>query len=109
MAARADGPNFGHPFGPLQGIGFGYEIAREAGGDEIVARMLPGHAASAHVAERLGLVRAPELDGEQDGVLWIVFTLPVDTRLRRYSTTGQNCGRNSRHRADQSEVGRPSR
>lgn len=52
------------------------EVARRRRGEPIVARMLPGNAASRAVAERLGLERRPDLDGEHAGVAWIVLATP---------------------------------
>lgn len=39
----------------------------------IVARMLPGNAGSVRVAEKLGLCRRSDLDGEANGVRWILY------------------------------------
>lgn len=44
-----------------------------ATGLPIVARMLPANVASARVAERLGMVRAPHLDGAAGGADWILY------------------------------------
>ena len=53
------------------------EIAAAARRDEtIVARMLVQNAASARVAERAGLIRQSELDGDAHGASWIVYAGP---------------------------------
>lgn len=39
----------------------------------IVARMLPGNVASVRVAEKLGLTRRSDLDGEAYGAHWILY------------------------------------
>lgn len=43
----------------------------------IVARMLPGNAGSVRVAEKLGLTRRSDLDGEAYGVHWILYAAAV--------------------------------
>lgn len=43
----------------------------------IVARMLPGNAGSVRVAEKLGLTRRSDLDGEACGVHWILYAAAV--------------------------------
>ena len=42
--------------------------------EPIVARMVPGNVGSVHVAERIGLTRRSDLDGESHGVHWIIYT-----------------------------------
>ena len=50
------------------------EVAtRQHGHALIVARMLPGNIASAHVAERVGLRRRSDLDARLDGFMWVVY------------------------------------
>ncbi|MGM7671020.1 GNAT family N-acetyltransferase [Microbacterium sp. A93] len=52
------------------------DIARSATPlvDELtVARMLPGNAVSVRVAEKLGLTRRSDLDGEAHGAHWILY------------------------------------
>ncbi len=56
------------------------DIARSAThlADElIVARMQPGNAGSARVAEKLGLTRRSDLDGEANGAHWILYAAAV--------------------------------
>jgi ribosomal-protein-alanine N-acetyltransferase len=50
------------------------EMAREARHREpVVARMLAGNAASARVAEKLGMTRREDLDASADGADWILY------------------------------------
>lgn len=66
----------------FQGRGLAIELGRRAlaaasaarSDRPIVARMLVDNAASARVAERLGLVRRRDLDGSLDGSDWVVHT-----------------------------------
>ena len=68
----------------FQGMGLAATLARRAlgqarateSGQPIVARMLPGNAASARVAEGLGMQRAPQLDGALGGADWILYVAP---------------------------------
>lgn len=60
--------------GPLADHALDIARSRPAQHDEhIVARMLPANLASRRVAERIGLERRPDLDGESAGAQWIVF------------------------------------
>ena len=59
--------------------------ARQQGHPLIVARMLPGNIASAHVAERVGLWRRSDLDAQLDGFMWVVYAdrpAPATARTR---------------------------
>jgi RimJ/RimL family protein N-acetyltransferase len=47
--------------------------SRQQGRPLIVARMLPGNIASAHVAEKVGLRRRTDLDAQLDGFRWVVY------------------------------------
>jgi RimJ/RimL family protein N-acetyltransferase len=50
------------------------DMAREARHREpVVARMLAGNAASARVAEKLGMTRREDLDASFDGADWILY------------------------------------
>jgi ribosomal-protein-alanine N-acetyltransferase len=50
------------------------EMARAARHREpVVARMLAGNAASARVAEKLGMTRRDDLDAQADGVDWVLY------------------------------------
>lgn len=63
--------------GPLARRALGIALSRPSPGEEpIVARMLPANDASRRVAERIGLVRRRDLDGEFAGAQWIVLALP---------------------------------
>lgn len=46
----------------------------------IVARMMPGNTDSVRVAEKLGLTRRCDLDGEASGVNWILYSTAVISR-----------------------------
>lgn len=63
--------------GPLADHALVIARSRPSPGEEpVIARMLPANHASRRVAERIGLVRRPESDGELAGARWIVFAAP---------------------------------
>ena len=43
--------------------------------ERVVARMVAGNAASARIAEKLGMARAPELDATVDGADWVIYAV----------------------------------
>ena len=44
--------------------------------EPVVARLVDGNAASARIAEKLGMVRAPGLDATVDGADWVIYLAP---------------------------------
>jgi [ribosomal protein S5]-alanine N-acetyltransferase len=52
------------------------EVAQQVRHRElIVARIVEGNAASARIAEKLGMQRRPDLDGALDGADWVIFAV----------------------------------